>query len=408
MKLTTLFLPGMLAATTTACPGQLTGRDLEAEILERASVIGPNDSYEMIGDLATKGATTSVGKSVQNILLGTEDPYSDVGYNNILWPKWSSLCKADTCCIWKHIAQDMEYKFRGPARRCNGFARAAVRLGFHDAGAWSKTSGWGGADGSLILAGEVTRPENHGLEEIVAVMQGWYNDYKEYGVGMADLIQMGATVATVVCPLGPRIRSFVGRKDSSRPGPNGLLPPVTGSAESLIALFQDKTIMPHGLAALVGAHTTSQQRFVDPSRALDPQDSTPGVWDVKFYPETTSSNSPKRVFKFQSDVVLSQHPKISDEWAKFSQPNGAGQDHWNEDFSKEYVRLSLLGVNNINDLKECTKVLPSAIKSFRNPDQDKIDQWLAGGLPQVGQALRDAVELTVSFLAGLGIKIFWA
>ena len=73
---------------------------------------------------------------------------------------------------------------------------------------------------------------------------------------MADLIQMGATVATVTCPLGPRIRSFVGRKDNPIPSMDGLLPDVTASADSLIQLFEDKTIKPHGLAALVGAHTT--------------------------------------------------------------------------------------------------------------------------------------------------------
>lgn len=128
-------------------------------------------------------------------------------------------------------------------------------------------------------------------------------------------------------PLGPRVRTFVGRKDSSTPNANNLLPPVTGSADFLIELFENKTIKAHGLAALVGAHTTSQQHFVDPSRALDPQDSTPGVWDVKFYGQTTGT-APKRVFKFPSDVALAAHPKISDEWAEFA--GAGGQEHWDE------------------------------------------------------------------------------
>jgi hypothetical protein len=33
---------------------------------------------------------------------------------------------------------------------------------------------FGGADGSLVLANEITRAENHGLEEIVVVYQQWY------------------------------------------------------------------------------------------------------------------------------------------------------------------------------------------------------------------------------------------
>lgn len=76
----------------------------------------------------------------------------------------------------------------------------------------------------------------------------------------------------MTCPLGPRVRTFIGRRDNpTYPEPN-LLPDANDSAEKLIALFQAKTISPHGLVALVGAHSTSQQRFFDISRALDPQD----------------------------------------------------------------------------------------------------------------------------------------
>lgn len=75
----------------------------------------------------------------------------------------------------------------------------------------------------------------------------------------------------MTCPLGPRVRTFVGRRDSATmPEPN-LLPDARDSADKLISLFQAKTISPNGLVALVGAHSTSQQRFFDRSRALDPQ-----------------------------------------------------------------------------------------------------------------------------------------
>lgn len=153
-----------------------------------------------------------------------------------------------------------------------------------------------------------------------------YNQYSKFGVSVADLIQVAASVATVSCPLGPRIRTFVGRVDSATPAPHGLLPDVNADADSLIKLFEDKTIGPHGLTALIGAHTTSQQFFVDPSRAGDPQDGTPGVWDVKFYQQTLASDAPPRVFKFASDVVLAQDGRISHEFQSFA----ADQSHWNE------------------------------------------------------------------------------
>jgi hypothetical protein len=140
---------------------------------------------------------------------------------------------------------------------------------------------------------------------------------------------MGATVATVVCPLGPRIRTFVGRQDSTQLPPDGLLPDVNATVESLIQLFEDKTIKPNGLAALVGAHTTSQQRFFQPQKAFDPQDSTPGVWDVLFYGQTLKNDAPQRVIKFTSDVELSTHPRIRNEWQAFTDPK-TGQAHWND------------------------------------------------------------------------------
>lgn len=217
---------------------------------------------------------------------------------------------------------------------------------------------------------------------------------------------MGANVATVVCPLGPRIRSFVGRIDNPVAAQDGLLPDVLASADSLISLFEDKTIKPHGLAALLGAHTTSQQRFFDVQRALDPQDSTPGVWDVLFYGQTLDPNPPKRVLKFPSDVVLSTHPRITSEWQDFAGPGG--QDHWNDDFAKEYVRLSMLGVNNINNLTECSQVLPpSTGKFFRAMDQGTVDTWANGGFQpkgqQFGQLIADGQTATNSTLAQSGI-----
>lgn len=235
-----------------------------------------------------------------------------------------------------------------------------------------------------------------------------YDKYKQYGVTMADIIQMEGTVATVVCPLGPRIRSFVGRKDSATPAQDGLMPEPTQDADFLIRLFEDKTIKPHGLAALVGAHTTSQQRFFRPERALDPQDSTPGVWDVLFYPQTTDPNAPRRVLKFPSDISLSQHPRVRDEWREFSDPRD-GQEHWNDDFAKEMVRMGFLGVNNINDMVDCTRVLPPVTqgRGFRPFDQANVDAWANGGFrdkgQQFGQMLEDGASVDNSTLSNTGI-----
>ncbi|KAI1074215.1 peroxidase [Whalleya microplaca] len=342
-----------------------------------------DDSFELIGDLLNLDFAdlTPVGRSIWNLLLGYDDPESNL---QVAVPSLDSPeCALDACCVWKYVADEMEDLFRGASGRCTRWARMAVRVGFHDAGTFSKSEPGGGADGSLCLSDEVNDPENSGLEDMCAQMRDWHDEWNQLGfpISMADLIQMGASVATVVCPLGPRIRSFVGRVDNPEPNRSSLLPNVFAPAEDLIRLFRDKTISPHALVALVGAHTTSQQRGVDAARAGDPQDSTPGVWDVLFYGETAGSSpvpAPERVFKFPSDVALAQHPTTSDEWGSFA--GSGGQEHWNLDFARAYIRLSLLGVNNINNLTECTKVLPQAVLEFNNPDQDSMDLWLNGSM----------------------------
>ncbi|KAJ2955374.1 hypothetical protein NQ176_g11403 [Zarea fungicola] len=61
--------------------------------------------------------------------------------------------------------------------------------------------------------------------------------------------------------------------------------------------------------------------------------------------------------------------------------DGSSQSRWNEDYAREYVRLSLLGVHNINDLTECTKVLPAFTGlTFTNPDAEQMARYASGEL----------------------------
>lgn len=261
------------------------------------------------------------------------------------------------------VSKELTNLFLQADGQCNDNARAAVRLGFHDAGSWDKQSPNGGADGSLLMDfGEETRPENNGLQGIRQVLKGVRSKYK---VGYADLVQYAHNHATISCPKGPRIRTFVGRKDATKAAPTGLLPDVRDSADNLIALFQAKGFSAHDLAALVGAHATAKQRFVDVSQANKPLDTTPGVWDVEFYNDTLQTKPNDKIFILPSDKVLSVHPKINDEWKSFV----GDQKHWNEDYAKAYIRMSLTGVTNLKDLRDCTKTLPASRPNFVIPKQ---------------------------------------
>lgn len=78
-------------------------------------------------------------------------------------------------------------------------------------------------------------------------------------------------------------RTFVGRKDAVQPSPENLLPSAFADGDSLVQLFQDKTISAHDLAALVGAHSTSRQFTTNLTCIGCSQDTTPGLWDVTFF-----------------------------------------------------------------------------------------------------------------------------
>jgi hypothetical protein len=231
MKTSTVLAVLGAASTVVAWPGmEKVQSDLKQRLAARQEATDPAgdapgvfDSNELIGDLATVGPTTQVGQDVANIIVAqTEEGFSDVTYNTTIPALGTAACAADTCCVWHYIvANELVPAFSGTSGRCNGLARAAVRQGFHDAGAWNKESTNGGADGSLILADEITRSENNGLQEIINFTTALFNKYKQYGISIADLIQIEATTATVVCPLGPRIRTFIGRPDSSLPSPTG-------------------------------------------------------------------------------------------------------------------------------------------------------------------------------------------
>ncbi|KAK4167118.1 putative lip/Mn/Versatile peroxidase [Cladorrhinum sp. PSN259] len=326
MRLTSLVAAWAGSAMISAARAYPGMNETLIETLKEQDCKGSN---ELIGDLLwlNNSELSPVALLIKSILIYNTDARSNEHYANVP-PLHSAACARDTCCVWWYIAEEMERLFRAPDGQCTNAARAAIRLGFHDAAGWSKATGdFGGADGSIVLApDEIGYRVNHGLEEIIQQMKHWYGKWGHYGVSMADLIQMAANVGTVVCPLGPRIRSFVGRRDSHIPALDGQLPSPFDPADKLIDLFRAKTIEPVGLAALLGAHSTSKQRFVDDNFFGFPQDSTPGVWDTLFYSQTLNGGAPD-IFRIPSDVILSQHPHLFPAFKAYAGPGGQGR--WN-------------------------------------------------------------------------------
>lgn len=86
------------------------------------------------------------------------------------------------------------------------------------------------------------------------------------------------------CPGGPAINTYIGRLDPPEgfEAPDGLLPSPTDSADSLIARFADLGFLPSDLSALVGAHSTAKQRFVEVDVTGETLDATVDIWDTRF------------------------------------------------------------------------------------------------------------------------------
>ncbi|KAI0201660.1 peroxidase [Astrocystis sublimbata] len=340
------------ATQTLAHPGM---SKIVAEIEARHDhVLGPRSAI-LLGDLLS-GIFTTVGHTIADILQLAKsaidpgsNPYKPPG------PLGSRACNRDDLCLWYYIATDMWGSF-ADADGCTELGRGAIRLGFHDAAAWDVKSPYGGADGSILLSDEFSRPENRGLEEIFGLTRTYYSKYHPYGAGMADIIQLGAIVGTVSCPGGPRIRAFVGRKDNPRAAPPGKLPLPFMDAPELINLFIQKTFTASDLVALVGAHTSARQRFVDPSRANAPLDPDPQIWDASFYSATLTGNN-QTFLILHSDKSLATNPATRGQWNTFAGSNGQAQ--WSPQYAQAYFRMSMLGVNNLNHLTEITKIIPS-------------------------------------------------
>jgi manganese peroxidase len=318
----TAFVLASLLGVSMSFP---TLAELKAELAKRQF----SGSTELLGDLITLPdiALSTTAKDVKAILLGTGAPTDlQSSYTTAPPALGSSACTADRCCVWKHIADSMlGLMFDAANGVCTDFARGAIRMGFHDAATWNKTMVAGGADGSILLASDVemARPENEALIPTAATMMQLWNQYRGFGITMADLIQTAAKVGAVACPGGPRIRMFIGRVDDPHANPTGLLPPPFFNATQIIDMFAAKTVTPGGVVALIGSHTASRQRTFDRTQAGAPQDTTPGKWDTSYFTETLATNASPGVVRFPSDISLANSPVTGPVFQQFASQKSA-------------------------------------------------------------------------------------
>jgi hypothetical protein len=172
----------------------------------------------------------------------------------------------------------------------------------------------------------------------------------------------------ITCPGGPKIKTVVGRADSSVAAPDGFLPAGFGpnsSHDVLFQLFLDKGFSARDLAALIGAHSTSKA-FTQQANGIPEggqQDSTPGKWDIDYYAQV--NNPPAGTYRFQSDINLSN---ASTTVGKQFQGFVGNQGKWTSSFADAMARLSVLGIPSSVQANfiDCTNALPRGTSSKRD------------------------------------------
>ncbi|KAG8425005.1 hypothetical protein J3458_001749 [Metarhizium acridum] len=101
-------------------------------------------SQEHSGDQPTLAARDltqpKTGKPTNNLLTGKGEPQDLSSSYGTVPARNSDACRKDSCCIWKHIADEM-HDSMVEGKACNGVARGAIRLGFQNAGSRSKSTG---------------------------------------------------------------------------------------------------------------------------------------------------------------------------------------------------------------------------------------------------------------------------
>src|SRR5689334_12670597 len=66
-------------------------------------------------------------------------------------------------------------------------------------------------------------------------------------------------------------------------------------------------------------------------------------------------------------------------WSYYEQPLSlATKANILEGYASSYTRLSVLGVPHINNLIECTGVLPLQVANYTAPDEKELEEWLHG------------------------------
>ncbi|VDB85017.1 unnamed protein product [Peniophora sp. CBMAI 1063] len=276
----------------------------------------------------------------------------------------------EACCVLFPILEDIQANLF--ENECGDNAHEALRLTFHDAIGISKTnSSFGdGADGSFVLFGDIETqfPANGGTDEIVALEKRFIAAHP--GISTADFIQFAGAVGITNCPGAPKLEFLLGRKDGTRPAPDGTVPLPFDPITKILARMDDGgSFTPAEVVALISAHSVGASDNVDPTIPRTPFDSTPNRFDTQFFVETQlrgtlfpgsgpnegEVQSPLRgEIRLQSDHDFARDSRTACFW----QANANQQNHMTSTFAAAMAKLNILG-QDASTLVDCSDVIPT-------------------------------------------------
>lgn len=200
-------------------------------------------------------------------------------------------------------------------------------------------------------------------------------------------IQFAGALGASNCAGAPQLSAFVGRKDATRPAPDGLVPEPFHTPDQIFARIADASSGEFDeilTVWLLTAHTIAAANDVDPTVPGSPFDSTPEIFDSQFFLETQLKGtaftgrgpvqgevtSPLRgEFRLQSDFAIARDQRTACEWQSFVN----NQTKVQQMFQFVFHDLSILG-QNIDDLVDCTEVVCTYLSS---EDAQRSDLFLS-------------------------------
>lgn len=214
-----------------------------------------------------------------------------------------------------------------------------VRLAWHDAGTYDKTTRTGGANGSIRFPKELAHGANRGLQHAIPHIELLHRQVSQ--ISYADLIQ-ATSVASIEFAGGPAIPFRFGRVDAASDAectPDGRLPDATQGVPHLRDVFYRMGLGDLEIVALSGAHTLGKA-WRENSGFEGPWTKNPTVFDNSYFVELVEKRD-KGLLRLPSDEALLSDSGMRQWVEKFAKDKQV----FFEEYSKAHQKLSELGFN---------------------------------------------------------------